>query len=154
MPPLTNLECLKRREKRNGKSAEMKAEVAALRRTVCAQCNRLVDLYNKKPQYLMDMFYQHSDQAAKNIYEVNPFNANKSVIAYERREADETPLHLLELQSTIAQDYHDLDNEALEKIVEKFKEIHDEDKREKLKRPSVKEKMADVAKSVDNVMTV
>ncbi|KAL0567344.1 hypothetical protein V5O48_014656 [Marasmius crinis-equi] len=153
-PPLTNIERLKRREKSKGKNAEMKAEVAALRRTVRARCNELADLYDKKPRYLMDMFYQRSDQAAKNTYEVNPFNAYKSVVAHERREAGETPLHLLKLQSTITQDYHDLDDEALEKIVEKFKEICDKDKREKLKCPSVKEKMADVAKSVDNIMTV
>ncbi|KAL0571458.1 hypothetical protein V5O48_010510 [Marasmius crinis-equi] len=152
-PPLTNIERLNRREKRKGKNAELKAEVASLRRTVRARCNELADLYDKKPHYLMDMFYQRSDQAAKNTYEVNAFNAYKSVKAHERREAGETPLHLLELQSTITQDYMDLNDAALEKVVEKYKELRNEDKREKLKRPSVKEKMADVAKSVDTVMT-
>ncbi|KAL0567210.1 hypothetical protein V5O48_014784 [Marasmius crinis-equi] len=152
-PPLTNIERLKRREQRKGKSAGLKAEVAALRRTVRARCNELADMYDKKPRYVMDMFYQRSHLAAKNTYEVNPFNAYKSVVAHERREAGETPLHLLELQSTIAQDYKDLDDAALEKVVEKYRELRDEDKREKLKRPSMKEKIADVARSVDDVMT-
>ncbi|KAL0567194.1 hypothetical protein V5O48_014795 [Marasmius crinis-equi] len=152
-PPLTNIERLKKREQRRGKSVEMKAEVAALRRTVRARCNELADLYDKKPRYVMDMFYQRSNLAAKNTYEVNPFNAYKSVIAHQRREAGETPLHLLELQSSIAEDYKDLDDEALEKVVEKYMELRDEDKREKLKRPSMKEKMAEVASSVDLVMT-
>ncbi|KAL0576011.1 hypothetical protein V5O48_005956 [Marasmius crinis-equi] len=150
-PPLTNIERLKRREQRKGKSTGLKAEVAALRRTVRAWCNEIADMYDKKSHYVMDMFYQRSDLAAKNTYKVNPFNVYKSVVAHERREAGETPLHLLELQSAIAQDYKDLDDTALEKVVEKYRELRDKDKREKLKRPSMKEKIADVARSVDNM---
>ncbi|KAL0576684.1 hypothetical protein V5O48_005311 [Marasmius crinis-equi] len=150
-PPLTNIERLKKREKKKGKAAEIKSEVAALRRMVRARCTELADLYDKKPRYLMDMFYQRSDLAAKDQYEVNPFNAYKSVVAHERREA---PLHLLDLQSAITEDYKELDDDALEKVVEKYKELRDEDKREKIKRPSMREKMADVARTVNRVMTM
>ncbi|KAL0575882.1 hypothetical protein V5O48_006104 [Marasmius crinis-equi] len=153
-PSLTNIERLKKREKKMGKAAEIKTEVAALRRMVRARCTELADLYDKKPRYFMDMFYQRSDLAAKDQYEVNPFNAFKSVVAHERREAGEVPLHLLQLQSAIAEDYKELDDDALEKVVEKYKELRDEDKREKIKRPSMREKMANVARTVDRVMTM
>ncbi|KAL0567467.1 hypothetical protein V5O48_014520 [Marasmius crinis-equi] len=151
-PPLTTLDCQKKSMSCRTRAAEIKDQIVAIRRFIRGECNRMSDDFNMEPRYFADMVYQGGARISKPLNEPNTFNAYKAVVSYERREAGEKPLPLIQLQELITDDYHTLSNDALEKIMAKYKDIRDEERLEKVKRPSMKEKIADVKRTVDHAV--
>ncbi|KAL0568300.1 hypothetical protein V5O48_013689 [Marasmius crinis-equi] len=111
----------------------------------------LTETYDMKARYFADMFYQGGVRNTKPPNAPNVFNAFKSVMAHDRKEAGEVPLHLLELQAVLEDEYKDLNDVQKADYIKKYINIRDEDKREKLKRPSTKMKAAECAKGVKEI---
>ncbi|KAL0563803.1 hypothetical protein V5O48_018260 [Marasmius crinis-equi] len=150
--PIPNTQVLKKSNERRKKASEIKQEIAKLRRYVRGRCNELAEIYDLKPRYFADMFYQGGVRNAKARNAPNPFNAFKSVMAHERRKAGEKPLHLVELQAVLEDEYNTLDEKEKAGYIEKYLDLCDKDKREKIKRPSMKAKSAECMKTVKEIL--
>ncbi|KAJ8088989.1 hypothetical protein PM082_014236 [Marasmius tenuissimus] len=152
--PVPLAEKLRRRRERSVRAASIRTSIAEIRQHIRDECHKLATTWKMKPQYFLDMVYQGGVRLTKPANNLNPFNAFKAVKAYERREAGETPMSLLEIQTKYRPEYDALDKKGLDDMLKKYATIKDEERREKIKRPSLKEKMADVAGSLSNVSAI
>ncbi|KAK1230273.1 hypothetical protein PQX77_006648 [Marasmius sp. AFHP31] len=125
--------------------------IAKMRRYIHNKCTALATKYKRKQQYFLDMVYQGAVRLTKLKNKTNNFNAFKLVIAYERRQAGLPPMSILQIQKEYRPQYDALDEKGMNDILEKYKLIQDKEKREQIKRPSMKEKTADVASSLSSV---
>ncbi|KAJ8092021.1 hypothetical protein AAF712_009492 [Marasmius tenuissimus] len=149
--PVSTAERLCRSRERRERYDGMKKRVAKLRRYIRDECSALGKKYKRKQRYFMDMVYQGGVRLTKPMNELNDFNAFKSVTAYERRKAGLPPMSIMEIQRVYRPVYDALDEKGMKDIREKYKRIKDEERCEKVKRPSLKEKTADAAASLSQV---
>ncbi|KAK1235910.1 hypothetical protein PQX77_000843 [Marasmius sp. AFHP31] len=149
--PITVNEHIRRKHNRERRAAEVKATIAAIRRHIRDRCMELGTKYKRKPKYFLDMVYQGGVRLTKPANNPNHFNSFKAVKAYDRRQAGEPPMSILDIQKVYRPEYNALDKQGLSDLLARHKEIQDEDKRERIKRPSIKEKTADVAAALSQV---
>ncbi|KAL0566351.1 hypothetical protein V5O48_015659 [Marasmius crinis-equi] len=152
--PRTVIEILGARKRRRDRAEEIKARIAALRRHVRAECDKMGKELKMKRKYFEDMFYQGGVRLTKPRNGTSNYNAFLAVKAHERREAGLSPKPLLELQNELGVEYHALTEKQLAEIREKYEAIRDVDALERIKRPSMKEKAADVARSVSHIVGI
>ncbi|KAK1225162.1 hypothetical protein PQX77_011906 [Marasmius sp. AFHP31] len=149
--PISTTEHVRRSRDRKERAANIRSKIAKIRRYIRTKCTGLATKYKRKQTYFLDMVYQGGVRLTKPKNETNNFNAFKSVIAYERRQAGLPPMTILQIQKEYRPQYDALDKEGMDDILEKYKLIQDKEKREQIKRPSMKEKTADVASSLSSV---
>ncbi|KAK1219018.1 hypothetical protein PQX77_018270 [Marasmius sp. AFHP31] len=147
-PPTTRLERQRRQQNRKLVLVEMRKKIAAMRRSVREECIQLGKLYNKKPRYFLDMFFQGGVRVSKPSKKPNPFNAFKSRKSKQRRAAGLSPMTVQQIQTEFKDEYDSLTPEGRKKMVNDFEAERDLDTRERIKAPSVKEKMADTSSSI------
>ncbi|KAL0566395.1 hypothetical protein V5O48_015619 [Marasmius crinis-equi] len=121
---------------------------------VWTECDKMGKDFKRKRQYFEDMFYQGGVHLTKPRNSPSDYNAFLAVRAHERREAGLPPKPLLDLQTELSTEYHTLSEKQLVAIREKYNLIRDEDALERVKRPSMKEKAADVARSVTQIVGI
>ncbi|KAL0063017.1 hypothetical protein AAF712_010148 [Marasmius tenuissimus] len=149
--PISTTERVRRSRQRRERAVAIRSGIAGIRQYVRDKCSEMGKLYKKKDKYFMDMVYQGGVRLTKRKNDTNNFNAFKSVIAYERREAGLPPMSIIKIQEEYRPQYDALDEEGLDRILKKYALIQDEEKREQIKRPSMKEKTADAAGSLNSV---
>ncbi|KAK1216214.1 hypothetical protein PQX77_021166 [Marasmius sp. AFHP31] len=152
--PVPITERLRRCRERRTRAAAIRQSITEICQYIRDQCHALATTWKMKPKYFLDMVYQGGVRLTKPANKLNPFNAFKAVIAHERREASEAPMTILDIQKQYHPQYDALDKDGLTNMLTKYESIKDEAKRERVKRPSIKEKSADVAGSLSHVAAV
>ncbi|KAL0058926.1 hypothetical protein AAF712_014369 [Marasmius tenuissimus] len=152
--PMSTAERLRRRRERRETAQKIQNAVVGIRNYVRDECLKLGKTYKRKQRYFLDMVYQGGVRLTKPANNPNDFNMFKSVIAHERREAGEPPMSLLKIQEVYRPQYDALDDDGMKEIVEKYQAIQEEAQAKGIKRPSLKEKGADVAGSLSNVQGI
>ncbi|KAK1225153.1 hypothetical protein PQX77_011909 [Marasmius sp. AFHP31] len=153
-PAMTRAERERRRNNSKSNYVKMKLRIGALRRYVRAECAQMGLDFDRKPRYFLDMFFQGGVRVSKLANEVNDFNAFKSNKAYELRKADGPAMTIQEIQTTFKHEYDAQTPAERQKGVEEYKARRDLNAREKIKYPSIKEKIADSASSVSQITGV
>ncbi|KAL0058196.1 hypothetical protein AAF712_015146 [Marasmius tenuissimus] len=152
--PISTTECIRRARVRREQAAKIRSRIAEILRGVRQDCDKLGVKYRRKPQYFLDMVYQGGVRLTKQANEPNNFNAFKCMTAYERHEAGLPLMSTLEIQKDFRPKYDTMTEEEIDDMLIKYKNIKDEDRQEKIKRPSVKEKAEDVAGSLKHVVGI
>ncbi|KAL0057714.1 hypothetical protein AAF712_015629 [Marasmius tenuissimus] len=152
--PMSPAERLRHRRERRTNAQNIQKAIAAIRAYIRDRCFKLGKKYKRKQRYFLDMVYQGGIRLTKPANNPNNFNMFKSVKAYERREAGEPPMSLLKIQEVYRPEYDALDDKGMQEIIDKFNAIQEEAEARGIKRPSLKEKGADVAGSLDNVSKI
>ncbi|KAK1218521.1 hypothetical protein PQX77_011587 [Marasmius sp. AFHP31] len=153
-PSMTCAERERRRNNRKSNYVKMKLRIGALRRYVQAECAQMGLDFDRKTRYFLDMFFQGGVRVSKPANEVNDFNAFKSNKAYELRKAGGPVMTIQEIQEAFKHEYDAQTPAERQKGVEEYKARRDLDTRERLKYPSIKEKIADSASSVSQITGV
>ncbi|KAK1227506.1 hypothetical protein PQX77_009482 [Marasmius sp. AFHP31] len=149
-PPMTRAERKRRRLERQTQYTAIKIRMAKLRRLVREECVQLGKDFRKKPRYFTDMFFQGGTRIHKPANKPSSFNAFISKKSRECRAAG-NPLTLRQIQQEFTEEYNVLTPKERQDLVVAFEETRDLDTRERLKRPSVQEKMADAAASFSQI---
>ncbi|KAJ8087271.1 hypothetical protein PM082_006101 [Marasmius tenuissimus] len=149
--PVSTTEHIRRSRVRRERAADIRSRIADIRKHAHIECGLLSQKYKRKTRYFLDMVYQGGVRLTKPANETNNFNAFKSVTAYERREAGLPPMTIVQIQKEFRPKYDAMTEEEITNMLIKYRNIRDEEKREKIKHASVKEKAADVAGSLNNV---
>ncbi|KAK1216321.1 hypothetical protein PQX77_021058 [Marasmius sp. AFHP31] len=149
-PPMTRAERRRQGVQRQTQDAAIKVWMAKLRRLVCEECTQLGKDYKRKPRYFTDMFFQGGARIRKPANKPSSFNAFISKKSREARAAG-SPMTLRQIQEEFTNEYKALTPEERNDIVASFEQTRDLDTRERLKRPSVQEKMVNVASSFTQI---
>ncbi|KAL0065632.1 hypothetical protein AAF712_007410 [Marasmius tenuissimus] len=149
--PISTAERLRRSIKRRERSTNIRNAIAELQREIRDKCITLGQTYKMKSRYFLDMVYQGGVRLMKPANDTNPFNAFKSVKAYDRREGTFISSLVLKVYRS---EYDGLSKKEKTKIVKRYEEIRDENRREMIKRPSMKEMAADVSSSLAHVAAI
>ncbi|KAL0056558.1 hypothetical protein AAF712_016837, partial [Marasmius tenuissimus] len=150
-PGLTHAEREQRHIQHRADYVKIKLKIGALRRYVRAECAQMSIEYDKKSRYFLDMFFQGGVCVSKLANKPNGYNTFKSNKAHKLRKAGGPAMTLQEIHTTFKAEYDSLTPAERQKGVEEYKARRDLNTQEKLKCPSVKEKIADSAAAVSQV---
>ncbi|KAJ8092610.1 hypothetical protein PM082_006935 [Marasmius tenuissimus] len=149
--PVTRAERERRRQNQKSRDITIKKRIAALRRHVRDECNTLAGEYDMKARYFLDMFFQGGVRLTKPVNKPNPFNAFKWVKSREIRAAGGPVLTVQQIQDQFKDEYNRQTPEERQKTMDQYLAGRDQDARERVKRPTVREKCADAAGGIKQI---
>ncbi|KAJ7284760.1 hypothetical protein C8J57DRAFT_1052911 [Mycena rebaudengoi] len=136
--PHTRDELKEKKEKREFRQAAINEEVSKWCEYTNAKAQELADLYDMKPRYFLDIFFQGGARMVHHQEKINPYNAFKSEKAAEAR------LHMDHID-----EYNALTDEEKDTLVERFRDIRS--RNFALRRDTPRAKIQDVANIVRNM---
>ncbi|KAL0058670.1 hypothetical protein AAF712_014640 [Marasmius tenuissimus] len=152
--PLTRAEQERRRQARQMSNDQIRQQMAGLRRKVRHEFVVLGKEHKKDPKYFSDMFFQGGVRIGKPPREPSSFNVFVSEKAQTLRKAGGPAMTVQQIQKLFKDEYRNQTPAERKKMMKSFQERRDLDARERLKRPSVKEKIADASSSIGQVAGV
>ncbi|KAJ7241549.1 hypothetical protein C8J57DRAFT_1526695 [Mycena rebaudengoi] len=133
--PRTRDELKEKKEKREFRQAAIDEE-------------ELADLYDMKPRYFLDIFFQGGARMVHHQEKINPYNAFKSEKAAEAREQG-LAKNVPQLHMDHIDEYNALTDEEKDALVERFRDIRS--RNFALRRDTPRAKIQDVANIVRNM---
>ncbi|KAF7334097.1 hypothetical protein MVEN_02315500 [Mycena venus] len=125
-----------KREKRQERQSQIDAKVAEWWQYTLAKADEYAALFDLKPRYFLDIFFQGGARMIKHQGEINAYNAFKHEKAVEHRE------HIID-------EYHSLTDTEKEALVERFRDI--KLRNVTLRRDTPRARIQDVANVVRNL---